>query len=227
MRVNNLHSWNVSPKDALCIQNKLRMKICSDQSTIKLADISHVAGCDVSYSKKTNILFAIVVVLTFPRLELVEEKHFISTSVFPYIPGLLAFREEFPLLKACKQLTLDPDVFLFDGHGVAHPRQMGIASHMGLFLEKPSIGIAKNNLWGNYKQPGQCKGSSSSLTKNGTEIGRVLRTRNKVKPVFVSVGHLIDTETAEEIALACCSCYRLPEPTRQAHLISNKLRSSN
>lgn len=225
MRIKSLHPWSVLPQEAFAIQNKLRKKVCTDKSAIKLADISHVAGCDVSYSKNTNKLYAAVVVLSFPRLELVEEKHFISTTAFPYIPGLLAFREGLPLLEACKQLKLEPDIFLFDGHGVAHPRQMGIASHIGLFLDKPSIGIAKNNLWGKHEQPGPQKGFSSPLTKHGAEIGRVLRTRHKVKPVFVSVGHLIDIKTAEEIVLACCSRHRLPEPIRQAHLISNKLCS--
>jgi len=157
VHVKNLHPWNISPQEASAVQNKLRTKICTEKSIIKLADVSYIAGCDVSYSKNTKKLYATVVILSFPCLELVEEKRFVSTVAFPYIPGLLAFREEPPLLEACKQLTLEPDVFLFDGHGIAHPRQMGIASHLGLFLDKPSIGVAKNILWGNYKHPGQQK----------------------------------------------------------------------
>ncbi len=223
MLIKKLHPWNVTPKEAIEIQKQLR-EMVTIESPLEHEAISSVAGCDASYSKSENRVYAIVAVVSYPQLQLIEESRAVCEVTFPYIPGLLVFREGPSLSKAFKELIKEPDVIMFDGHGVAHPRGIGIASHMGILLNKPTIGVAKTVLWGHYQEPDKKKGASSPLTRKGKEIGRVLRTRDNVKPVFISVGHKIDLSTAEKIVLGCCKNYRLPEPLRQTHLISNKLR---
>lgn len=160
----------------------------------------------------------------FPRLEILEKKFFVSQVVFPYIPGLLSFREAPPLLGALAKIRREPDIILFDGQGTAHPRRMGIATHLGLFLEKPTIGCAKSLLVGKYLPPGGEKGSYSLLEDKGEVIGAVVRTRKEKKPVFVSPGDGIDLMTSIEIVLRCTGRYRLPEPLRQAHLFAKEIR---
>ena len=152
-----------------------------------------------------------------------EEKWISQKATFPYIPGLLSFREGPVLLKAFERLSIEPDVILFDGHGIAHPRGIGIASHLGILLNKASVGIAKKVLIGNYKIPPVKKGASTFLKHKGKIIGKVLRTRDNVKPLLVSPGHLINLMSAEKITLATCLKYRLPEPIRHAHLLSKSL----
>ncbi len=223
MRIKELHSWDITPKEAVEVQKQL-LQMVSTEISLKEEAISIVAGCDVAYSRSVNRLYAIVAALSYPQLELVEVSRAISVAVFPYLPGLLVFREGLSLLQAFRQLNAEPDLVMFDGHGAAHPREMGIASHMGIILDKPTIGVAKTVLCGYYREPHKKKGSSSPLTRSGKEIGKVLRTRSSIKPVFVSVGNKIDLGTAERIVLGCCKSYRLPEPIRQAHLLANKLR---
>ena len=165
-----------------------------------------------------------MVVLGFPRLEILEKKFFVCQVDFPYIPGLLSFREAPPLLGALAKIRREPDIILFDGQGIAHPRRMGIATHLGLFLEKPTIGCAKSLLVGKYLPPGGEQGSYSPLTDKGQVIGAVVRTRREKKPVFVSPGDRIDLMASIEIVLQCTGKYRLPEPLRQAHLLVKEIR---
>ena len=165
-----------------------------------------------------------VVVLQCPGLEIVEKKFFVSEVVFPYIPGLLSFREAPALLGALAKIREEPDIILFDGQGIAHPRRMGIATHLGLFLEKPTIGCAKSRLVGKYLPPGEERESYSLLEDKGEVIGAAVRTREGKKPVFVSPGDGIDLMASIQVVLQCTGEYRLPEPLRQAHLFVKEIR---
>jgi deoxyribonuclease V len=183
-----------------------------------------VAGVDVSYEKHGDLFFAAVVVLSFPELESVEEAFAASRVTFPYIPGLLSFRELPVVLEAFRSLRTVPDAVLVDGQGIAHPRRLGIASHLGLWLDLPTVGCAKSRLCGEHPPPGTRRGDQVPLTLDGERIGTVLTTRDRVKPLFVSPGHKTDIAAATELALACARRYRMPEPTRLAHHLTNKLR---
>ena len=214
MDIHRRHSWNLTPEAAIGLQKQLASEIIADQP-LDLAAIDTVAGVDVSV--KNDISQAAVVVLTYPGLEVIEMVQAKAQTPFPYIPGLLSFREGPVLEEAFGKLRHLPDVFIFDGMGIMHPRRMGIAAHMGLWLERPTIGCGKNRLVGRYVEPGLEKGSRSPLTHQGETLGIVLRTRTGVKPVFISVGHRADLETAVQLVLNCTLKYRLPEPIRQAH----------
>ena len=207
-----MHTWNVTPQQALLIQERLRKKVLLEKNFDR---IKTVAGGDVSF--RDNEVTAAVVVFDYERLDVVEESVVRSSCSFPYIPGLLTFREGPPLLEALRRLRFQPDVMIFDGQGIAHPRGIGIASHLGVLLNRPAIGCAKSRLIGEYAEPAVSKGSLSPLTVQGETVGTVARTREGVRPVFVSPGHLIDCATATEIVLNCCTRFRLPEPTRWAH----------
>ncbi|HUT68422.1 MAG TPA: deoxyribonuclease V, partial [Dehalococcoidales bacterium] len=158
-----------------------------------------------------------VVVLSYPEFELVETRIVTDRIEFPYVPGLLSFREAPLILAACEELTVTPDLLMVDGQGIAHPRRMGLASHLGLFLDIPTIGCAKSRLCGSHEEPGNEAGSYAELLDNGEVIGAAVRTRTGVKPVYVSIGHKVDLSTAIRRVLECCRGYRLPEPTRLAH----------
>ncbi len=217
----NLHSWEVNPREAIQLQKELKKKISLKKSFNK---VKIVAGADVSYYK--NNMIAGIVILKFPQLEIIEKKSSLSPVNFPYIPGFLTFREGPSLLEALKKIKIEPDVILFDGQGIAHPRRMGIATHLGLFLDKPTIGCAKSRLSGKYTSVGEEKGDYT-LLKEGEEIlGAVLRTRRKVKPIFVSPGHKIDLSNSIEIVLKCIVKYRLPLPVREAHIFVNQIRNN-
>jgi deoxyribonuclease V len=220
-----LHSWNLSPKSAIELQRQLAGQVLLARRLPEL--IQTVAGVDVSYRKHGSTFFAAVVVLSFPALIVIDQASAVAEVTFPYIPGLLSFRELPVLLKAFCRLQTVPDLVLVDGQGIAHPRRLGLASHLGLWLDLPSIGCAKSRLVGEAREVGSERGASQPLTDHGEEIGRVLRTRSGVKPLFVSPGHLVDIPTAAELVLACGGRYRLPEPTRQAHQLSNRLRMEN
>jgi deoxyribonuclease V len=226
MKAKKLHSWDVTPEEATQIQNSL-LPPATAAHLITENEIQTIAGCDVSYAKTENRLYASAVLLSYPELELLESAYSISTAEFPYIPGLLAFREGPPLLDALGQLETGADLVILDGHGVAHPRAFGIASHVGMLLDKPTMGVAKSILCGQYSEPAMTRGSCSPLMGQNKQIGKVVRTKSGVKPVFVSVGMKIALDEATRIVLACCSSYRLPEPLRQAHILSNKLRASD
>ena len=168
--------------------------------------------------------FATVVVLDFPGLSVVEVQGFEAPLTFPYVPGLLAFREIPSVVGALEKIETPVDAIIFDAHGLSHPRRMGLATHMGLFIDVPAIGCAKSRLVGEHEEPGVEKGSATDLVHRGEVIGKVLRTRTNVSPVYVSVGGGIDLRSAVELVLACCPKYRLPETTRQAHKTANRLR---
>jgi len=187
-----------------------------------------VAGADISLTRNSTDAFAGIVVLNARTLEIADE-YFIKGKIeFPYIPGLLSFREAPLLLKLFKKVSPAPQLVFFDGQGIAHPRRLGLASHMGLLLDCPTIGCAKSRLTGNYKEPGLKKGSRSRLQDDDNQtIGAVVRTRDNCKPVFISVGHQIDLGTAIRWTLKCTSRYRIPEPTRLAHIRVNEFRQSH
>lgn len=187
-----------------------------------LSGVSHVAGADVS--TEGDRAYATVVVLDFPGLSLVEVQGFEADLAFPYVPGLLAFREIPSVVGALEKVRTPVDAVIFDAQGRAHPRRMGLASHLGLFLDVPSVGCAKSRLTGRYEEPRQEKGDATDLVDRGEVVGRVLRTRKNVSPVYVSVGDKIDLESAVELVLACAPKYRLPETSRQAHNAANRLR---
>jgi deoxyribonuclease V len=214
MEILNLHSWKMAPKEAAALQERLaeRVRAVPIRKTIR-----RIAGLDCAFSKDHRRIGAVIVVLSFPDLEIAETVQAADEVRFPYVPGLLSFREAPVCLKAAEKLKCRPDVFLVDGQGYAHPRRLGLASHLGLFLDRPTIGCAKSRLIGTYKEPAPQKSSMTPLYDETEIIGAVLRTRTNVKPLFVSVGHLCTVDEAIEITLQCTTRYRLPEPTRLAH----------
>lgn len=223
MKIYHLHSWNISYGKAKEIQHRLRERITLSNKDIP-STIQTIAGADISYEKSTNTFFAAVVVLDFATMEIIEQVTSIGTTDFPYIPGLLTFREGPILLEAFRKLIAPPDIIIFDGQGIAHPRGIGLASHMGLFLDTPSIGCGKTRLVGSYDEPGNEAGDHSPLVFKDQITGAALRTKKNVKPVFISPGHKIGFEKARAVALASCRGYRLPEPTRKAHIAAGEIR---
>jgi deoxyribonuclease V len=222
MKANALHPWQVTTHEAIAIQKRLRTQVITD-STVDA--IHYVAGADIATSKDSPKAYAGVVVLSYPTLEVVEERGIEDEVTFPYIPGLLAFREGPALIKVFEQLTTEPDVIVFDGQGLAHPRGMGIATHMGLVFDKPSIGCAKSLLFGRYQEPDHEKGAWADLRDpQGHLIGAVVRSKPKTTPIFVSIGHRIDLPTAIRILIECTRGVRIPEPTRLAHNFVTQLR---
>lgn len=221
MKVRRLHKWDVDYHEAVAIQERLRGRIVRRGSPRK---VRTVAGADVSYEKSDNRFHAAVVVMGFPQLDVVEEVSAAGTATFPYIPGLLTFREGPILTQAFEKLQNTPDLVIFDGQGIAHPRGFGLAAHMGLLIDLPSIGCAKTRLCGEHDEPASAASSTSPLHDHGRVIGRVVRTRENVKPVFVSIGHRIGLRSAVAWVLKTCRGYRLPEPTRHAHILVNRLR---
>jgi deoxyribonuclease V len=220
------HAWDLSPKDAIKLQEELRKKVKLSPLT---KPIRYIAGCDVSMNLYSKHVFAGFVVLTFPDLKLVDHAVIDELIDFPYIPGLLSFREIPSLLKAWEKLKIKPDLICVDGVGIAHPRRMGIATHLGLVLDIPTIGIAKSVLVGVYEEPELTQGSTSLLVDPTTKerIGTVLRTKQNVKPVFISPGYKITHEDAERIVRVCMGKYRIPEPTRIAHNTVNEYRRNS
>ena len=214
MHIEHLHDWNLTPDQAIALQKQLREQVIYDKP-LKLDTIKLVAGVDTSV--KDNVSQAAVVVATYPDLQPVETVVAQRPTPFPYIPGLLSFREGPGLEEAFEKLKSEPDVFIFDGMGRAHPRRIGIATHMGLWLQKPTIGCGKTLLIGKFADPAHEKGSYTDLVDRGEVIGAVVRTRDGTKPVYISVGHLADLTTSIQLILNCTTKYRLPEPIRFAH----------
>ena len=210
-----MHSWQVTVAEAYEIQRRLASQV-SRRSEVDAPRL--VAGVDISAPDRGGMAKGAVVVLSLPDLALVESSVVEQGLSLPYIPGLLSFRETPLLLAACERLTLTPDLFIADAQGIAHPRRLGLASHLGLLLDVPAIGCAKSILCGSHGSLGEEPGSYASLLDNGEVIGAALRTKRGVKPVYVSIGHKVDLEAAIHWVLACCRGYRLPEPTRLAHL---------
>lgn len=215
MKVESLHSWQVSPAQASDIQRWLAAQV-SKRSEVTTPRF--IAGVDISAGKAQGMATAAVVVLEYPELRVVETEIAQGKLDFPYVPGLLSFREAPLTLAACQRLSVTPDLILVDGQGIAHPRRMGLASHLGLFLNKPTIGCAKSLLCGKHDMPGEEPGSYAEVVDRGEIIGTALRTKLGVKAVYVSIGHKVDLQTAIYWVMKCCCGYRLPEPTRLAHL---------
>lgn len=208
------HDWKLSATEAIALQKELAQQV--DATTpIPLATMRYVAGVDVSV--KNEVSRAAIVVLTYPDLKVVEAVTATMPTPFPYISGLLSFREGAVILEAHTKLTIQPDAYIFDGQGIAHPRRLGIAAHIGLWLDRPTLGCGKTWLIGAYTEPETERGSYSPMVDKGDVIGMVLRTRTRIKPVFISVGHKATLDTAVELALRCTTKYRLPEPIRHAH----------
>lgn len=209
------HPWDVSPADAVEIQRRLRRRV-SVEPLDRQPEI--VAGIDVSV--KGGRARAAVVLLSYPDLHPFQATTADMPVLFPYVPGLLAFREGPVVLAALAQLDDRPGVLMFDAQGLAHPRRMGLATHLGVLLDMPAVGCAKSRLCGAYVEPDEEKGSWKPLVDRDEVIGAVVRTRDRVRPVFVSVGHRVDLETAVALVLGCAARYRLPEPTRWAHRVA-------
>ncbi|MDQ7024872.1 MAG: endonuclease V [Anaerolineae bacterium] len=214
MKIQHLHDWDLTPKEAIAKQKELASRLIDD-TPLDLSTIRHVAGVDVSV--KNGESQAAVVVITYPELEPVEIVRAKQATSYPYIPGLLTFREGPVLEEAFRKLTIEPDVFVFDGMGQIHPRHIGIAAHLGLWLDKPTIGCGKTHFIGDYDAPDLKKGDYSALTYKGQPLGVVLRTRAKVKPVYISVGHRADIDSAIKLIMSVTPKYRLPRPIRLAH----------
>jgi len=210
----------MSPQDARQLQMKLAAHIVREN---KLGTIKTVAGIDVGL--KGDKMYAAVVVLNFPKLDVAAQSTATRRVTYPYIPGLLSFREGPVILDTLDRLDRKPDLLIFDGQGIAHPCRLGIASHIGLLSDFPSIGCAKSRLCGQYQEPDVEGGSHVLLMDHGETIGAIVRTRTNVKPVFVSIGHRVGLQTCIDVVLACCKGYRLPETTRKAHRLASEWRN--
>ncbi len=221
MKVKKLHNWNLSYSQARRLQSRLAPQVRFIPLTKKP---DRIAGLDCAFTKGGKRIVAGAVVLELPGLEIIETKSATRKVRFPYIPGLLSFREAPVCIAAVKKLRCRPDVFLIDGQGIAHRRRLGLAAHLGLFFDSPTIGCAKSRLTGVFEEPPEQKGGHSRLIDAGETIGAVLRTRASVKPIFVSVGNKCTLKDAIRIVLACTTRYRLPEPTRLAHQFVSKIR---
>ena len=223
MKVLKLHEWEVSTARAREIQLSLAKRVVTENGVI---NPSLIAGIDISSPNIQGIASGAVVVLSYPELNIVEAKIAQGKITMPYIPGLLSFRESPLILDACEQLSNVPDLVLIDGQGIAHPRRLGLASHVGLFLDLPTIGCAKSILCGQHQTLEEEAGSHAEMLDDGELIGAALRTKSGVKPIYVSVGHKIDLASALQWVINCCCGYRLPEPTRLAHLAAGGMLTS-
>ena len=210
-----LHTWQVTTAQAREIQIELAGNVSRVNEVTQPA---FIAGVDISVNRVKGEARGAVVVLNYPEMRLAEVKVATGKPEFPYVPGLLSFREAPLVLEACEKLVIEPDLFIVDGQGLAHPRRMGIACHLGLCLDKPAIGCAKSRLCGEHAAPGLSAGSDAELIDGGEVIGVALRTKPGVKPVYVSIGHKVDLPAAMHWVLACCRGYRLPESVRFAHM---------
>ena len=214
-----LHEWNLDPAAAIALQHELAQRIVLED---RLGDVHFVAGVDMAINENNGMAHAAVVLLTFPEMEIVERHIYEEPIRMPYIPGLLSFREAPCILGAFRKLRQRPDLVMVDGMGIAHPRRIGIASHLGLWLNIPTIGCGKSLLTGKYDKAalGEEAGSWVPLIDKKEVIGGVVRTRTRVNPMFISPGHLISVETSIDYVLKCGRGYRLPEPTRLADKLS-------
>ncbi|MDE3088166.1 MAG: deoxyribonuclease V [Chloroflexota bacterium] len=218
LKIPPTHRWDVTPREAIRLQRDLAARVIEEGPA---GQVRFVAGVDVGFEGADNqTARAAVVVLSFPELEPVDYAVARARVRFPYIPGLLSFRETPVLLAALKKLKIEPDVIMVDGHGRAHPRRMGIACHLGVLLDRSTVGCAKSILCGTAAEPRNQVGASTPLRDAGEQIGVALRTRENAKPIFVSVGHRVSLERATELVLRCCTRFRLPETTRYAHRVA-------
>lgn len=215
------HDWNLTPKEAIELQQELKSKVKIEPLT---KPIQYIAGADISFNRGEDTVYVGIVVLKYPELTEVDRALLIDEATFPYIPGLLSFRETPLLIKAWEKLSIKPDVIVADGHGIAHIRRFGIACHLGLLTDTATIGCAKKIFVGTHDALGNEKGSIAPIHYKEETVGVVLRTRKSVKPVYISAGHKITLEQAIEVMNTCTINYRIPVPTRQAHLVVNELR---
>lgn len=220
MQINQRHSWNLSTVEAKAIQEELQKEVITEDKFKQ--PVKYVAGVDMGFEADGQISRAAVAVLSFPDLQLQEQSIVRRATTFPYIPGFLSFREIPAVLDALEKINTIPDIILCDGQGLAHPRRFGIACHLGVILDMPTIGVAKSWFIGEYEQVPQKRGSWKPLIHNNETIGAVLRTRSNVKPLYISSGHRISLPTAIDYVLHCAPKYRLPETTR----IADKLASA-
>jgi len=222
MRIEKLHPWNVTPAEAVKIQKDLkeRVSLIDDFNKIEL-----VGGVDVKYKKGSAKATAAAVVLSFPGLEVLETQVVEGEVSFPYVPGLFSFREIPLLIPALEKLKTTPHVMLVDGQGIAHPQRMGLAAHLGILMNIPTIGCAKSRLLGTHEEPVKEKGAYAYLYDKAEVIGAVLRTRTNISLVYVSIGHKISLPTAVELVLMCTTKFRIPEPLRTAHQMSRSVNS--
>jgi deoxyribonuclease V len=213
----------MTPREAVELQKRMRAQV---RVAPHRGRIETVAGADISFNKFSPVIYTGIVVLRLPSLEVVEEVGVVGETQFPYVPGLLSFREAPSVLEAWSKLKTEPDAVMFDGQGIAHPRRVGIASHVGLFLNRPTLGCAKSVLVGRHAELAEERGNWQPLIdpKNDETVGAALRTKTRVQPIYVSPGHLIDLAGAIELTLRSDGGYRQPEPTRRAHLLVNALR---
>lgn len=219
MEIKPLHNWNLSPKEAVELQKQLQHEVVAED---KFAEpIKTVAGNDLGYDAKNDTCRAVVVVLSFPELELLETSEALLPIQFPYVPGLLSFRETPAAIRALEKLKLAPDLILCDGQGLAHPRRFGIACHIGLIVDVPTIGVAKSILVGKFENLDEKRGGVAPLIYKNEQVGVALRTKDKVQPVYVSIGHRISLKSAAEYVLRCAPKYRLPETTRLADKLAS------
>jgi deoxyribonuclease V len=220
-QVPDLHSWDLTTALARDLQLRLASQIDSRRP---LPTYETIAGADVSYDRRAKWLHAAVVVLRAGTFEVLDRSGVLAEARFPYVPGLLTFREAPAVIEAYRKLKVLPDILICDGQGIAHPRRIGLAAHLGLFLGVPTIGCAKSWFFGEYEDPGPDRGDWSPLSDQGELIGAVLRTRARVKPLFVSSGHLCDLKSAIDVVLATSPTFRQPITTRLAHQYVNELR---
>ncbi|MCG6138115.1 MAG: deoxyribonuclease V [Nostoc sp. LLA-1] len=219
MKIHQHHAWPLNLEEAIAIQENLRYQVIpSDQLQ---QPVQYVAGVDMGFESNGTISRAAVAVLSFPDLQVIETTLAYRPTSFPYIPGFLSFREIPAVLDALEKIKITPDIILCDGQGIAHPRRLGIASHLGVILDMPTIGVAKSLLIGKHDELPDIKGNWQPLKHNGEIIGAVLRTRQGVKPVYVSIGHKVSLPTAIDYVLRCTPKYRLPETTRVADKLAS------
>jgi deoxyribonuclease V len=224
MDINTLHPWDISPTEAIALQKELASRVVL-QPLPSVCNL--IAACDVSNDVGGDTLFAAIVVLDRRDFSVIEEVTVQGKVGFPYVPGLLSFRELPLLVRGFAQLQVKPDLVICDGQGIAHPRRLGIASHLGLWLNIPTIGSAKNILCGKYEEPGIAKGSKSPIIHHKQTLGYAVRSRDKVKPIFISPGHLADLESSVEMVMGLTDKYRIPVPIRHVHNLSNAVRKES
>lgn len=219
-----LHEWNLAPKDAIALQKTLAKQL---ETTDRIDPVQHIAGVDIGFEEGGEVTRAAVVILKWeatiaPELVVVEQVVHREPTRMPYIPGLLSFREIPAALGAFDKLSIKPELVMVDGQGIAHPRRLGVAAHLGLWLDLPTIGIAKSRLYGKHAEVGEARGDWAPLTAGNSVIGAVLRSRANVKPVFVSPGHRLSLETSLEWVMRCLGRTKLPEPTRLADRLASR-----
>ncbi|GAB4326332.1 MAG: deoxyribonuclease V [Leptolyngbyaceae cyanobacterium] len=218
MQLHVLHDWNLTPEAAIALQQKLRDRVVL---TDQFGEVRYVAGVDVGFEAGGTVTRAAVAVLSLEDLQLQDRAIARRPTEFPYIPGLLSFREVPAVLDALEKLQIEPDLILCDGQGIAHPRRFGIACHLGVLIDRPTIGVAKSLLVGYHAELPEQRGSWQPLIHKGETVGVALRTRPGTKPVYISPGHRISLETAIAYVMRCTTKYRLPETTRHAHKLAS------